>query len=68
MKYGEKKVTNTNTGCIVTDNLNVIMAWKARYIDYVETEVKLPGGKPALIIMGIIGTAIMVIGLFYAGS
>ena len=46
----------------------VIMAWKARYIDYVETEVKLPGGKPALIIMGIIGTAIMVIGLFYAGS
>ena len=22
-------MTNTNTGCIVTDNLNVIVAWKA---------------------------------------
>ncbi len=43
----------------------VIMSWKARYVDYVETEVKLPGGKISLIIMAILGTLVMLTGLLF---
>ena len=40
-----------------------IMSWRARYIDHIEAEVKLFGGKPMLIFMGVSGVFILLLGL-----
>ncbi len=43
----------------------VMMSWKARYIDHIQTEVKLPGGKVSLIIMAMLGTFVILTGLLF---
>lgn len=54
------------TVCFVI--IPVIMSWKARYIDYIEAEVRLPGGKTTLIIMATLGVIVMLLGLLYSNG